>query len=79
MDASKVPENAVEVTAHQASMLDESGHLQDRIHKLTEFVNGTIYPTLDQEEQKLLLAQLEAMKLYAGILATRIMRFLHAT
>jgi hypothetical protein len=78
IDLSKPPEGAKEVNAVQGRMLEEATQLQLRMDALTVFINGPVYPTLDEEDRKLLLPQLKAMQEYAGILSTRIMRFLNA-
>lgn len=60
---------------HQERVVTEKSELDEKIEKLDTFRAGTIFPTLDEEEQKRLYAQLSFMRSYSGILADRIAAF----
>ena len=60
---------------HQERVLIEKNELDNKRHKLTAFIGGEMYRTLDAAEQSRLNRQLEAMTLYATILGERIAAF----
>jgi crAss001_48 related protein len=60
---------------HQERVVTEKTDLDDKRQKLTAFIGGDIYRTLDATEQSRLNRQLDAMTLYSGILAERIAAF----
>jgi hypothetical protein len=60
---------------HQERVVAEKSELDDRRARLTTFIGGETYKTLDQPEQSRLNRQLEAMTLYSNILAERIAAF----
>ena len=60
---------------HQERVVTEKNELDDKRQKLTAFIGGEVYRTLDAVEQSRLNRQLEAMTLYANILGERIEAF----
>lgn len=60
---------------HQERVVAEKSELDKKRAKLTSFIGGETYRTLDQVEQSRLNRQLEAMTLYSNILAERIAAF----
>lgn len=60
---------------HQERVVTEKSELDDKRGKLTAFIGGDTYRTLDQVEQSRLNRQLEAMTLYSNILGERIAAF----
>ena len=60
---------------HQERVVAEKNELDDKRQKLTAFIGGEVYRTLDAVEQSRLNRQLEAMTLYANILGERIAAF----
>lgn len=60
---------------HQERVVTEKTELDDKRSKLTAFIGGETYRTLDQVEQSRLNRQLEAMTLYSNILGERIAAF----
>ena len=55
--------------------MTEKNELDEKRGKLTAFIGGDIYRTLDQVEKSRLNRQLEAMTLYSNILGERIAAF----
>ena len=55
-------------------LINEHKELKERITKLSTFINGTIFPGLEIEEQYDLRTQLIAMLLYCSILERRLKR-----
>lgn len=62
---------------HQVRAMEELLELNQRLDKLTSFIEGkgVVYLTLDKEEQERLRKQAEAMAAYQKILADRIAHF----
>jgi len=60
---------------HQERVVTEKTELDDKREKLTAFIGGDVYRTLDKAEQSRLNRQLEAMTLYAHVLGERIAAF----
>lgn len=60
---------------HQERVVTEKKELDGNRERLTSFIGGDIYRTLDKTEQSRLNRQLEAMTLYSNILAERIAAF----
>lgn len=60
---------------HQERVVTEKNELDEKRGKLTAFIGGETYRTLDQVEQSRLNRQLEAMTLYSNILGERIAAF----
>ena len=59
----------------QQRVIDERGELEEKIHKLSVFVTGEIFPLLPKDEQERLTVQLSVMALYVTILQHRIENF----
>lgn len=59
---------------HVARMKEESEQLSDRLAKLNTFLDGPIFPTLNETDQALLGAQAGSMAAYKMILEIRIAR-----
>lgn len=57
---------------HVQRMLAEHAQLDDRITKGETFAAGPVFARLPELERALLLAQLDAMRAYRGLLSTRI-------
>lgn len=62
---------------HQERVVTEQTDLDSKRQKLTAFIGGGTYRTLDPVEQSRLNRQLEAMTLYSNILGERIAAFAH--
>lgn len=60
---------------HQERVVTEKTEIDDKRQKLTAFIGGDTYRTLDGVEQSRLNRQLEAMTLYSNILGERIAAF----
>ena len=60
---------------HQERVVNERSELLERLAKLTAFVGGKIYNTLDMAEQARLIKQVGIMTLYIEILDARIAAF----
>ncbi len=60
---------------HQERVVTEKTELDTKREKLTAFIGGDMYRTLDKTEQSRLNRQLEAMTLYSNILGERIAAF----
>lgn len=61
--------------AFQERVVEEKTELDAKIAKLKEFIAGSIYPTLDVEEQTRLTLQLSYMEAYSEVLGQRIVAF----
>lgn len=60
---------------HQRRVLIERNELVSKLRKLQAFIGGDVYQSLDQQEQKRLGMQQDAMSTYADILNDRIKAF----
>ena len=60
---------------HQERVVTEKQELDSKREKLTAFIGGKTFRTLDATEQSRLNRQLEAMTLYSNILGERIAAF----
>ena len=60
---------------HQERVIEEKKQLDEKREKLTAFIGGSVYRTLEATEQSRLNRQLEAMSLYSNILGERIAAF----
>ena len=60
---------------HQERVVTEKKELDAKRDKLTSFIGGEVYRTLNEQEQSRLNRQLEAMSLYSDILCERIAAF----
>ena len=60
---------------HQQRVVDEKTALDGNRGRLTTFIGGDIFRSLDNLEQSRLNRQLEAMTLYSNILGERIEAF----
>jgi len=59
----------------QLRVVSEKAELDDRIAKLTEFIDGPAFVLVDQVEQHRLIEQRGAMRAYSRILGERIENF----
>jgi regulator of replication initiation timing len=57
---------------HEKRMLEEATTLKLKTDKLLAFLDTEIFNALNQQEQKLLAVQLNAMMTYFGILVIRL-------
>lgn len=64
--------------AHQERVVVEKKELDEKILRLTEFVDGVTFSTLDEQERSRLRRQLGAMMIYSSILGERIVAFNNA-
>lgn len=64
-----------EMLGFQARVVEEYDQLVLKINALETFVKGGVFETLDNRQQGLLNAQLDAMSAYAHVLAIRISYF----
>lgn len=70
------PNKEKKMQAHQERVVTEKSELDEKIVKLTAFIyGGSIYSTLPQGDQNLMLGQLQHMQQYSNVLATRIANF----
>ena len=60
---------------HQQRVVDEKNELDLKLGKLRIFLNGAIFPTLDEAERKRLIEQTNLMNGYSGVLGQRIAAF----
>jgi hypothetical protein len=63
---------------HQQRVVDEQAELDDKIVKLTEFINcnfSDLFKALPDDEQRRLRSQKNAMETYSQILGERIDNF----
>lgn len=60
---------------HQQRVVTEKAELDDKIGKLSRFIETDVYRSLDGFEQSRLKRQIEAMTLYSSILGERITAF----
>ena len=60
---------------HQQRVVEEAAELKTKIEKLTAFINGEVFKSIDSGEQQLLALQLEVMREYVQILGYRIAKF----
>jgi len=60
---------------HQERVIAEKGELDGNRQRLTAFIGGETYRSLDKTERSRLNRQLEAMTLYSNILGERIAAF----
>lgn len=60
---------------HQERVVTEKSELDEKIQKLTAFVGGTIFASLDDAERSRLSIQLQHMNGYSEILGQRISAF----
>lgn len=68
--------NYEEMQPHQQRVVDEKRELDDKIYKLTMFVNSTNFPNhVGFSEQARLKSQLGIMESYSDILGERIDAF----
>ncbi len=61
--------------AFQERVVEEKRELDDKIQKLTDFIGGTIFTSLDEAERSRLSIQLQHMNGYSEILRQRIAAF----
>jgi hypothetical protein len=60
---------------HQERVLVERAELDDKLNKLSAFLDGKVYPTLSGDEQRLLGEQYRHMVGYRLVLDQRIRMF----
>jgi hypothetical protein len=63
------------LTLHQGRVIVEKSDLSEKLDKLEDFHNTTIYASLPPAEQSRLTRQLLIMKLYEQVLSERISEF----
>lgn len=64
-----------EMQPHQQRVVSEKAELDERIDKLTAFIDTPIFAGLDVAEQERLVRQLHHMGMYTAVLAERIRAF----
>lgn len=64
-----------DMEAHQQRVIEEKEALDDKISKLTAFIGGTIFASLDDNERSRLSIQLQHMNGYSEIIGQRIAAF----
>jgi hypothetical protein len=60
---------------HQERVVVEKHELDGKRVKLEEFIDGSIFPTLPQEERDRLMEQAVIMESYSNVLGRRILAF----
>lgn len=60
---------------YQKRVVEEKEALDEKITKLSDFSNGSIFPTLPEDEQERLKRQFNIMRDYAAVLGDRINAF----
>lgn len=68
-------EERTDMKPHQERVVAEKAELDAKLEKLTAFIGGETYRTLDEAERERLNRQKWAMKLYTDILGERIAAF----
>ncbi len=66
---------AVKMPPHQQRVLVEAGELDERLQKLSAFIDGEAFKQVDTDEQARLTAQAGAMASYLAVLQERIAAF----
>lgn len=59
---------------HVSRMEQELVGLDEKIQKLSDFMDGDVFPHLDPQDRHLMLIQSNAMRNYQSVLKQRIMR-----
>lgn len=59
---------------HVSRMEQELAELDERIQKLSDFLDGDVFPHLDPQDRNLMLIQSNAMRNYQSALKQRLMR-----
>jgi hypothetical protein len=70
-----MPEDLAGIPPHQQRVFEERSQLEQKIIKLTAFVDTATFMGLARADQSLLLEQLGHMRAYSGVLGARISRF----
>ena len=65
----------VRLEPFQERVVEEKNELDDKIRKLSSFIGGTIFASLDDQERSRLSIQLQHMNGYSEILGQRIASF----
>jgi hypothetical protein len=60
---------------HQERVVQEKRELDERLAKLTSFMDGPIYPTIDRDERFRIMHQRYVMREYSDVLGYRIAAF----
>lgn len=60
---------------HQERVVAEKKELDDKLNKLSDFIESEKFDDLDENEQDRLTMQYDIMQLYSNILETRIKYF----
>lgn len=60
---------------HQERVVIEKKELDEKVEKLDAFIHGSVYSTIDRDEQMRLMRQFCHMKDYANVLGDRIAHF----
>jgi hypothetical protein len=60
---------------HQQRVVEEKTELDGKIERLTAFLGGDLFKTLDGAEQERLTRQVGFMRSYSGVLGERIAAF----
>jgi hypothetical protein len=61
--------------AYQQRVINEKSCLDDKLGKLTKFIESDEFDALEDDDRKLLVKQEDAMSIYSEILEDRIKRF----
>ncbi len=68
-------QTAAVLAPHEQSVVQDALENQGRLNKLAEFLGGTVFPGLGEQDRQLLYRQYSAMTELAFVLAARIQRF----
>ena len=72
---SEAPTAQRELEPHEVRVVKEQNELDDKIKKLTEFMETDLYKGLPKEEYGILMVQINAMMAYSMVLGIRISMF----
>lgn len=65
----------MELQPHQQRAINERVELEIKIEKLAQFINGSVFNALSNNDKLILRLQCAAMVMYSSILETRIETF----
>ncbi len=75
LDAPKQEPQAVQLPPHQQRVVVEASDLDERLQKLSAFIDGDAFKAIDSDEQARLVTQAGAMASYLAVLQERISNF----
>ena len=61
---------------YQKRVIEEKSYLDDKLDRLTKFIESDAFDELDADDRRLLVKQEDAMTIYSEILEERIDKFI---